>query len=300
MAATQEIMTWLITGGSGQLARCLADLLEKENQAFRLMSKRDLDVSSNEAASKIIREAPSLIVNCAAYTFVDKAEIESDLANATNVKGARNVAAAAKDLKVPLIHISTDYVFSGESNTPWSANSPTKPVTEYGKSKLAGENEIFDLYAENSFILRTAWLYSSYGSNFAKSILRKMMTENKELKVVSDQFGQPTSAHELSEKILELAKTFPAPGTYHVTNSGQASWFEFAQEIVSLAGHDPIRISPISSIQYDSLAQRPKYSVLDNSAWINQGLPKMSPWKEALRSLMPKLKTRVEREISNG
>jgi dTDP-4-dehydrorhamnose reductase len=296
VATTKEIMSWLITGGLGQLALCLADYLTKKDQTFISLGRRELDVSTTDSISRIVELTPKIIVNCAAYTAVDKAESEPDSALAINSLGVRNVAKAAKELEIPLIHISTDYVFSGESSTPWLIDSHTQPRTTYGKTKLLGEREIGNIYPERTFILRTAWLYSRYGKNFAKSILRSAAVGGNVLKVVNDQIGQPTSALELADRIFCLSKSQAIPGVYHVTNCGEASWYDFACEIFSLTGNDPSRIVPISSSEYKSVANRPKYSVLDNSAWVNQGLPRMSPWKEALSNEMPKMNQQIELE----
>ena len=293
-------MNWLITGGSGQLALCLAESLKRVGESYLTLSRKELDISSSNSIPKIEDLVPGIIVNCAAYTSVDKAESEPDLAFATNSLGSKNVALAARNLKIPLIHISTDYVFSGEGSVPWTINSPTQPSTIYGKSKLAGEQEINAVYPEGSFILRTAWLYSASGTNFAKSILRKAIEGVTELKVVSDQIGQPTSAKELADQIVDLSKTNATPGTFHVTNSGQASWYEFAREIFTLNGFDPNRIISIPSDDYKSLAQRPKFSVLDGSSWNNLALPRMSHWKTALGKVIPKIREQVEREARIG
>lgn len=293
-------MTWLITGGSGQLALSLRESLTIEDQAFTSLSRQELDISNGNSISQIVELAPEIIVNCAAYTVVDKAEEEPELALATNSLGPRNVALAAKRLGIPLIHISTDYVFSGEHSIPWSINSPTEPSTIYGKTKLAGERQINEIYPEGSFILRTAWLYSCYGTNFAKTILRKAMVDKGILNVVADQKGQPTSTKELANKIVYLSKSKASPGIYHLTNSGEASWYEFAREILNLNGFDSSRIKPILSDEYRSAANRPKYSVLDNSAWIIQGLPRMAHWQDALKKVNPEIRDQVERESKNG
>jgi len=300
VASSKEVMSWLITGGSGQLALCLTDSLTREGQAFTSLSKRELDISTTDSVSKIVGQSPRIIVNCAAYTAVDKAESKPDSAQTVNTLGAKNVAIAAKELGVPLIHISTDYVFSGESSIPWQINSPTQPRTTYGKTKLSGEREINNIYPEGTFILRTAWLYSRYGTNFAKSILRKAITSGDALKVVNDQIGQPTLASELADQIFYLSKSQANPGTYHVTNGGEASWYEFAREIFLLSGHDPSRVNPISSSEYESVAHRPKYSVLDNSVWDSKGLPRMSDWEDALNRAIPEIRDQVEREAHNG
>jgi len=228
-------MSWLITGGSGQLSISIAQALEESGTSFVSLSHKELDVSIESSINQILSEKPSLIVNCAAYTAVDKAELEPNAAFSVNATGAANVALAAKELEVPLIHISTDYVFSGESQLPWRVTAATFPSTQYGASKLAGEKLIQEIHPEGSWILRTAWLYGPYGKNFAKTMIRKAITESGEVRVVDDQIGQPTSTFDLTNRIVEIGKRDIPPGVYHATNSGQTSWFEFTREIFRLS-----------------------------------------------------------------
>jgi dTDP-4-dehydrorhamnose reductase len=293
-------MSWLLTGGSGQLATTLAQLLDREGISFVAPSKSELDISQTSSIAKMIDLKPSLIVNCAAYTAVDKAESEPEAAYSVNATGARNVASAAKGLNAQLIHISTDHVFSGENFTPWKVDSPTSPSTQYGKSKSAGEEAVQEIYPEGSWILRTAWLYSPFGKNFVKTMINKAISETTELRVVDDQLGQPTSTFDVSERIIDLEKVSISPGIYHATNSGQASWFEFTKEIFQLAGASIDRIIPVSSAEYATPARRPKFSVLDHSRWIEVGMSGLRSWESALRDVYPSIRTQVERELRNG
>jgi dTDP-4-dehydrorhamnose reductase len=293
-------MSWLLTGGSGQLATTLAQLLDREGISFVAPSKSELDITQTSSIAKLIDLKPSLIVNCAAYTAVDKAESEPEAAYSVNATGARNVASAAKELKAQLIHISTDYVFSGESFTPWKVDSLTSPTTQYGKSKLAGEEAVQEIYPEGSWILRTAWLYSPFGKNFVKTMIKKALSEATELCVVDDQLGQPTSTFDVAERIINLEKGSIPPGIYHATNSGQASWLEFTKEIFQLSGVSTDRITPVSSAEYVTPAKRPKFSVLDHSRWIEVGMNGLRSWESALRDVYPSIRTQVERELRNG
>jgi dTDP-4-dehydrorhamnose reductase len=243
---------------------------------------------------------PSFIVNCAAYTAVDKAESEPEAAYSINATGARNVASAAKELNAQLIQISTDYVFSDEIFTPWKVDSPASPSTQYGKSKLAGEEAVQEIHPEGSWVIRTAWLYSPYGKNFAKTMIKKAVSETNELRVVDDQLGQPTSTFDVAERIIELKKGSISHGVYHATNSGQASWFEFTKEIFQLSGVSTDRITPVSSAEYVTPAKRPKFSVLDHSRWIEVGMNGLRSWESALRDIYPSIRTQVERELRNG
>jgi dTDP-4-dehydrorhamnose reductase len=293
-------MNWLLTGGSGQLATTLAQLLDREGISFVAPSKTELDVTETSSIAKIIDLNPSFIVNCAAYTAVDRAESESEAAYLVNATGAQNVASAAQELGAQLIHISTDYVFSGESLTPWKVDSPTSPSTQYGKSKLAGELAVQEIYPEGSWILRTAWLYSPFGKNFVKTMIKKAISETSELKVVNDQLGQPTSTFDVAGRIMELGKGSIYPGIYHATNSGQASWFEFTKEIFQLSGISTNRITPVSSAEYVTPAKRPNFSVLDHSRWIEVGMKGFHSWESALKDAYPLIRTQVERELRNG
>lgn len=293
-------MTWLLTGGSGQLAISIAQLLEKRGTSFISAPKDELDISQDKAIEKITALKPSVIVNCAAYTAVDKAESEQESAFAVNATGARNVARAASELQVPLVHISTDYVFSGEGQSPWKVSDATEPKTQYGKSKLAGEEMVKLTYPEGSWILRTAWLYSPFGKNFAKTMLKKALSSSDEVNVVDDQIGQPTCTYDLARHILKVVTLRPVTGTYHATNSGEASWFDFAKEIFARTGISMDRVVPVKSSQYVTPAKRPSYSALDHSSWDSVSFEPLQPWRDALVACYPAIRAQVERELRNG
>ncbi len=207
------------------------------------------------------------------------------------------MARAAKELKIPLIHISTDYVFSGKSRHPWSTDSKTEPMSSYGLSKLLGEKEITKSLDVNFYILRTAWLYGPYGKNFSKTILKKAITSKEPINVVDDQIGQPTSTRSLAQQIFKVAKSRVPSGIYHATNTGQASWWDFACEIFALAGEDVERVRPLTSEDFPSKVKRPKYSVLDQSAWSKVGMETMPEWRRALKEVFPEIRRAVEREL---
>ena len=292
-------MKWLITGGTGQLAIALSRLLTENSVDFSLLSKDQLDISKKDSISIITRHAPEVIVNCAAWTNVDGAEGNQEGAFQANEQGVRNVATAAKELGARLVHVSTDYVFSGDSNSPWRTDSPREPSTTYGKSKLAGELAVTQICPDQSYIIRTAWLYSPWRKNFAKTML-KMALNDKDVRVVSDQVGQPTSAIDLAQQILLLIKEEAPYGCYHGTNSGEASWFEFAREIYTLANVSEAHVFPISTADYPTPAQRPMYSVLDQSDWRRTTVSPMRHWREALLDTFPLMRKEVERELSHG
>ena len=207
------------------------------------------------------------------------------------------MARAAKELKIPLVHISTDYVFSGQGGKPWSTDSKTEPMSSYGLSKLLGEKEITKSLDVNFYILRTAWLYGPYGKNFSKTILKKAITSKEPISVVNDQIGQPTTTKSLAQQIFKVAKNRVPSGIYHATNTGQASWWDFACEIFALAGEDVERVRPLTSEDFPSKVKRPKYSVLDQSAWSKVGMETMPEWREALKEVFPEIRNAVEREL---
>lgn len=296
MAAFKE-MKWAITGGSGQLSRSLVDILDKEGVPYIAWSHKDLDVADDSSISVIKETSPDLLINCAAWTNVDAAEEFPEKATRVNQVGPRNMARAAKELKIPLIHISTDYVFSGESRQPWNTDSKTEPMSTYGLSKLLGEKEISKNMHADFYILRTAWLYGPYGRNFSKTILKKALTSKDSINVVSDQIGQPTTTKSLAEQIFKVAKQKIPSGTYHATNTGQASWWDFAREIFELAGEDVERVRSSTSENFPSKVKRPKYSVLDQSAWSKVGLETMPEWRRALKEVFPEIRKAVEREL---
>lgn len=296
MAAFKE-MKWAITGGSGQLSRSLVDLLDKEGVPYIAWSHKDLDVADDSSISVIKELSPDLLINCAAWTNVDAAEEFPEKATRVNQVGPRNMARAAKELKIPLIHISTDYVFSGQSRQPWSTDSKTEPMSTYGLSKLLGEKEISKNLDADFYILRTAWLYGPYGRNFSKTILKKALTSKDSINIVNDQIGQPTTTKSLAEQIFKVAKQSIPSGTYHATNTGQASWWDFAREIFELAGEDVERVRPSTSEDFSSNVKRPKYSVLDQSAWSKVGMETMPEWRRALKEVFPEIRKAVEREL---
>jgi len=290
-------MKWAITGGSGQLSRSLVDLLDKEGVPYVALSHKDLDVADDSSISVIKEISPDLLINCAAWTNVDAAEEFPEKATRVNQVGPRNMARAAKELKIPLIHISTDYVFSGQSRQPWSTDSKTEPMSTYGLSKLLGEKEISKNLDADFYILRTAWLYGPYGRNFSKTILKKALTSKDPISVVNDQIGQPTTTKSLAEQIFKVAKSHVPSGIYHATNTGQASWWDFAREMFELAGEDIERVRPSTSEDFPSKVKRPKYSVLDQSAWSKVGMETMPEWRRALKEVFPEIRKAVEREL---
>ena len=299
MASVKDLK-WGITGGSGQLAKSLVNLLNQREIPHIAWSRADLDISDLTAINKIKESKISVLINCAAWTDVDGAEDETKKALLVNKVGAENVALAARELEIPLIHISTDYVFSGNVQRPWKVNDDTGPTTQYGITKLMGEEAIKDIWPDKGIILRTAWLYGPYGKNFAKTILRKILGTKDSIRVVNDQLGQPTSTVDLAKQILRCIDLECPPGTYHATNSGEASWWEFASELANLCEVDGNRIQAVTSKEFASKAKRPTYSVLDLSDWDRLGIEPMQDWRGALVEIFPEIQKAVEVELQHG
>lgn len=283
MAALNKEMKVVITGADGQLGRSFQDALKLKGIAFLALPRKTMDVTNLAQVRSVLGSSgASLIINSAAYTNVEQAEINPEIAFEINQIGSRNVAIVCRELDSRLIHISTDYVFSGNRDLPWQVDSDTRPLSVYGKSKLAGENAIREEWSENSLIVRTAWLYSQYGKNFYKTILQLANKDKSPIKVVNNQIGQPTSAPELASFILSTLPLEIPPGVYHATNSGNATWYDFAYSIFQLAGADTGRIEPISAEDYKAKAPRPDYSVLDNSKWDSYDLNTLGDWEHSV------------------
>jgi dTDP-4-dehydrorhamnose reductase len=290
-------MTWLITGGSGQLGIAVAQELDGRGLVFSIPNSQELDITLSPLVPEFIAQmSPKVIVNCAAWTDVDGAENSEAQALRVNSDGAENVAAGAKLCGAKLIHISTDYVFSGENVTPWRVDDPINPQSAYGRTKAEGEQRVLETHPERTLIVRTAWLYSPWGKNFAKTMTRLAIDGDGEVRVVNDQIGQPTSATDLAKQLVEMGISNSLEGTYHGTNSGQATWFEFAQQIFKLAGNDVSRVIPVSSSEYPRPAKRPSYSVLSHDAWAKTSVEPMRDWRIALADAMPAIISAVKAE----
>ncbi|CAB4334886.1 MAG: dTDP-4-dehydrorhamnose reductase [Actinobacteria bacterium] len=290
-------MSWLITGGSGQLGIALSQELGERGILFSAWDSKDLNVTQGPIVRDVIAQLiPKVIINCAAWTDVDGAESSELSASRVNSDGAENVALAAKEIDAKLIHISTDYVFSGQSETPFEVDNEINPQSAYGRTKAEGENRVSAGYPEHASIVRTAWLYSPWGKNFAKTMTKLAIKGNSEVRVVSDQVGQPTSAMDLARQLVELGLSESPAGIYHGTNSGQATWFEFAQEIFKFAGAKVSRVVPVSSSEYPRPAKRPAYSVLSHAAWANTSVKPMRDWRIALAEAMPAIISAVKAE----
>lgn len=256
----------VITGGNGQLGRSIRDSINKyPNLEGVFIDVETLDLTDANAVKEYFESNPfDFVVNCAAYTAVDKAETDAEAAEAINVRAVRNIALAAVKNGIRVMHISTDYVFDGESPTPYKETDTTNPQTVYGQTKLQGERELIRL-APESMVIRTAWLYSNYGKNFFLTMKAKALAGEK-VRVVADQRGCPTEASSLADVILRvIAEDKWHPGIYHFTGREEMSWYDFTREIYKMVGADPKLVSAITTSEFPALAKRPKYSVLDNT-----------------------------------
>ena len=270
-------MKILITGAYGMLGSDLREVL-KDHELLATGSK-DLDITDNKKVLDFVRKnSPEIIINAAAYTAVDDCEVNYDDAYAVNAIGPKNLAIAACELDIPLVHISTDYVFDGSKRTPLSEDDKLGPQSAYGKTKLEGEKFIQE-NCEKYFILRTAWLYGVNGGNFVSTMLN-LSKEHDQLTVVNDQVGSPTFSLDLAKAISELLDS-DKYGIYHLTNQGECSWYEFSLEIFKAAGID-VKVRPVTTDEFPRPATRPSYSVLSNGKWINAGFTPMRSYKEAL------------------
>lgn len=274
-------MKILITGAYGMLGSDLRETL-KDNELIVTGSK-DLDITNENKVLKFIQEKkPEIVINAAAYTNVDNCETDYDRAYLVNAIGPKNLAMACNKLNIPLIHISTDYIFDGNKKTPLTEEDKLGPKTAYGKTKLEGEKFIQD-NTNKYFILRTAWLFGLHGKNFVKTMLNLSKT-NKELKVVNDQIGCPTYSYDLAISIKELLNSNKY-GIYHLTNKGEISWYNFAKKIFEFNNIN-INVIPVNTEQFPRPAPRPHYSVLSNQKWINSGFTPMRNYEDALKSYL--------------
>jgi len=273
-------MTWLVLGANGQLGQELIHLLKSKNIYAIGTDRNEIDFAKpNEIAGKLAKLNPSHIVNCGAYTQVDKAEEEAELANLINAQAPGVIAKFASERKIPFVHISTDYVFDGSNTTPYLEGDNVNPLSIYGLSKASGEKEVL-VNNPSAYILRTAWVYGQYGNNFPKTIIKKLRAKD-DLNIVCDQKGSPTWTFDLAGAIIEIIEKSPTGGIYHVTNNGSCTWFEFAQKIAETLDLDSKLISSINSQSLVRAAQRPSYSILSNNKWQSVGLTPLKNWDEA-------------------
>jgi dTDP-4-dehydrorhamnose reductase len=282
--------TILVSGAGGQVGSELKDCSSRfPDYRFVFLSREEFSLEWDASSMSAVFEQwqPDYFINCAAYTAVDKAEEEKDKAELINGTAVGQLAAICQQQGTKLIHISTDYVFDGTATSPIRVDDPVNPVNAYGASKLLGEQQA-QKFNPDVIIIRTAWVYSSYGKNFVKTMLR-LMKEKPSINVVNDQVGCPTYAADLAEAIIRIITSGDwQSGIYHFTNEGVISWFDFAVAIAELSTSN-CKVLPIPSTSFPTPARRPHYSVLDLSAIRLQYGIEPKPWKESLRNCMKKL-----------
>ena len=283
-------MKLLVIGAQGQVG---SELCLQNSSEFKIvgMGRNELDVTDKKQVNGAIeKQKPDFVINASAYTAVDKAEEEADLAYAVNSEGPKNLARSCVDKNIPLIHISTDYVFDGNATTPYKEEDTTKPANIYGKSKLSGEEAVRDICPQH-IILRTSWVFGRYGNNFVKTMLR-LGQERDELSVVCDQEGCPTAAHHIAEAIIKVCQVLNKTenqdnlwGTYHFSGAPMTNWYAFAQVIFDVAvgyGLKSPDLNAIPTSDYPTPAKRPRYTVLDSSKIERKFCISSPDWHKAL------------------
>jgi dTDP-4-dehydrorhamnose reductase len=287
-----------VTGRTGQVVTALVERGAAAGHEVIALGRPELDLADPASVARALEAAaPQVVVSAAAYTAVDKAETETDLAYAVNGAGAGAVAQAARALGVPLVHVSTDYVFDGKLDRPYVESDPTGPTGVYGASKLAGEEAVLGAYPEGSAVLRVAWVYSPFGANFVKTMLR-LAADRDEVSVVADQIGNPTSALDIADGILRVAANLvenDGPGmrgVFHMTARGEASWADFAQAIFAAsaaAGGPSATVRRITTADYPTPATRPANSRLDCTRIAEVHGVALPDWQGALESVVTRL-----------
>jgi len=271
-------MKWAVLGHAGMLGQDL--MLGLSDRDVLGFDRAEFDITNIESVRSILSDF-DVVVNCAAWTAVDDAEVNEAAALAINGTGPANVAQVCSEIGAKLVHISTDYVFSGDADVPYAENEITQPKSAYGRTKLAGENAVREFLPKEHYIVRTAWLYGQYGPNFIKTMIDLEKTKDA-ISVVADQIGQPTWTKDLVTQIIAMIDAQIPSGTYHATSSGQTSWFGLTQRIFELLGADPNRVLPTDSAAFPRPAPRPAYSVLGHEKWAQVGLNPIRDWNDAL------------------
>ncbi len=284
-------MKVLVTGVSGQLGYDVVKTLQNRKIEYMGTDRTQLDVTNAKQTRDIISKyAPDLVIHCGAYTAVDKAEEDIETCTRVNIDGTKNIAIACKEVNAKMVYMSTDYVFSGDGKIAFEETDQPMPINVYGRSKLGGEEEVMRLL-DRYFILRTSWVFGSYGNNFIKTMIR-MGKENSQVNVVADQIGSPTYTADLSSLLCDMIET-DRYGIYHVTNEGFCSWADLAEKVFELANLQ-VKVNRISSEDYPARALRPKNSRLSKKSLDAQGFKRLPAWENALERMMKELVNRQE------
>ena len=271
-------MKILILGHKGMLGHELVEEFKNDHELV-LWDREQIDISRKEETIKKVSDlCPDVVINAAAYTAVDEAENNKDLAYKVNSCAVGFLATACKEISALFVHFSTDYVFDGENHNGYKENHPYNPINMYGRSKALGEKMILDI-SPRYYMIRTSWLFGKNGKNFVETMLR-LAKENKDIKVVNDQFGSPTYAKDLASEVRKLVESQGPFGIYHITNSGSCSWYDFAVKIFELSDLN-LKVKQVKSEEFPTPAKRPIYSML-----INTKLPPIRKWEEALKNYL--------------
>ena len=272
-----------VTGANGMLGRDVVTTLTEAGCTVAALGRHECDVTLEadcHAALEVAR--PDVVIHCAAYTKVDQAEQDRDLATLVNAGGAENMARACKQVGAHMVYVSTDYVFDGTKSTPYLPDDATNPINHYGFGKLKGEQHVMRILSPTQYtIARTSWLYGAHGPNFVRTMLR-LAGEKRDLKVINDQVGSPTYTKDLAVALVDIALRRPA-GILHTTGSSYCTWFQFAQEIFNLSGIHPASLTPCATADYPTAARRPANSRLCNQNLLDAGLTPLPHWQDALR-----------------
>ena len=290
MLSEKKTLNILLTGSNGQLGSEIKELSSNYDYNFFFTDRTNIDITSKNSVKSFCQSNNiNTIINCAAYTAVDKAETDIENADLVNRKAVKKLALVSEELHIKLIHISTDYVFDGKNFKPYCEEYQTNPQGIYGKTKLDGENEMININPNNSIIIRTSWVYSSFGNNFVKKILR-LGKEKESLDVVFDQVGTPTYARDLAKAILDLIPQINNNKVeiYNYSNEGVLSWYDFAKEIMKMAKVD-CKINPIETFQYSTSAKRPHFSLLNKSKIKKEFNIEIRYWKDGLDDCLKRL-----------
>ncbi|KAB7885642.1 dTDP-4-dehydrorhamnose reductase [Poseidonibacter ostreae] len=280
----------LVTGSNGQVGSEIRELSKDYSYTFFFTDRTNIDITSKDDIKSFCeKNSINVIINCAAYTAVDRAETDIENADLVNRKAVKKLAIISEELDIKLIHISTDYVFDGKNFKAYCEEFQTNPKTVYGKTKLDGENEMININPKNSIIIRTSWVYSYYGNNFVKTMLR-LGKEKESLGVIFDQVGTPTYAKDLAKTILDIIPKIQNSklSIYNYSNEGAISWYDFAKEIMKMAKLD-CKINPIETFQYPTPAKRPHFSLLNKSKIKSTFNIEIPYWKDGLDDCLKRL-----------
>ena len=283
----KDQMKIFVTGARGQLGHDIMLELEKRGMAAIGVDKEEMDITDREAVLKYIKEAaPTALIHCAAWTAVDAAEDQEEACRLVNAVGTGYIAEACKDLGIPMMYFSTDYVFNGQGQRPWQPDDEPEPLGAYGRTKYEGELRLREQIPDSFFILRIQWIYGINGKNFVKTMLR-LSEDHNSLRVVDDQIGSPTYTPDVARLAVDMIQT-DRYGIYHVANTGYCSWYDFAVKIFELCEKN-VKVQPVSTEEYGAKAVRPQNSRMDTSKIVKNGFCALPSWEDALSRFLEEI-----------